>query len=708
MNNRCPLSLVRPLLLLAIGTFCGPTHADVKLPKIISDHMVLQKSDKAAIWGWAAPDEEVAVTLDTQSAKTKANAEGKWKVTLDLSKSGPGPFQMTVAGRNQIVISDVLVGQVWVASGQSNMEMPLSATFGATEEIARSSNPLIRQYFVGHAEKTQPMDDSAGGKWSVAEPKETGGPAWSAVAYYFSKDLQAKLKVPVAIIQSTFGGTAIEQWMSSEAFDPNPDLKEVKDASIKNWADFVDQRKKYPEAFSQWLEQTNRQDKPTPQPADFAGIDVATTDWNSIALPAVLAGPGLPPAGAYWLRKDVSLTPGQIDGKPMQLVYVSGANDYETVYWNGEKVAQYRPQDRTTPQPWTFRRLSIPAKLVKEGRNVLAIRFFSPIEAPTVSGNKTPHPVGLEIGAPPLDGAWLVKAEYALPALDAAALAAVPPEPGLAYKPIAAKNAYETTQLFNGMINPITSYTIAGFLWYQGESNAGRAYQYRTTFPLLIQDWRAKWGLGDLPFYFCQLAGFNGAGKQPAENSWAEVRESQLLTLKLPNTGQAVLIDVGEGNIHPRDKKSVGERLALIALAQTYHEKISWSGPLYASHKIENGKIRISFEHTDGGLVAKPLNEVGKAYYEDPKKVAPLPLNPNSQLQGFAICGADHKWVWADASIDGATVVVSSALVPEPVAVRYAWDGMPICNLYNCADLPASPFRTDDFPLSTGEVRYGR
>jgi sialate O-acetylesterase len=689
----------------------GTVQAKVKLPKIISDHMVLQKSAKTAVWGWADPNEDVTVTLDTQSAKAKADADGKWKVTLDLGNSGPGPFQLTVAGTNQIVVSDVLVGQVWVAGGQSNMELPLLGTLGSTDEIAHCANPLLRQYFVPHSEQALSKDDSAGGRWVIADPSIAGSGFYSAVAYYFAKKLQADLKVPVAVVQSTFGGTAIEQWMSSEGFNPDQDLKAAKDASIQNWAAFVDQRKKYPDLFNQWLDQSNRQDKPTAKPADFAGMDIPTTDWTAIPLPGTVAGAGLPPAGAFWLRKDVTLTAAQSappNGKGLELVYISEPNDYETLYWNGEKVVQNRPQDRSAPTLYAFRRFSIPPKLLKEGRNVLAIRFFSPIQAPLVNGNHTPHPAGLEVGAPPLDGNWLAKAEYTLPALDAAGLAAVPLDPGIAYKLIVAKNAYETTQLYNGMINPIIPYTITGFIWYQGESNAGRAYQYRTTFQLLINDWRAKWGLGDIPFYFCQLAAFNGAAKQPGENTWAEVRESQSLALKLPNTGQAVLIDIGEGNIHPRDKKDVGDRLALIAQANTYHEKIPYSGPIYDSSKIENDKIRISFQHTDGGLVAKPLNEVGKPYYDDnPKKIVPLPPSPKSELQGFAICGADHKWVWADAVIDGATVVVSSTDVPQPVAVRYAWDGMPICNLYNGADLPASPFRTDDFPLTTASVRYG-
>jgi sialate O-acetylesterase len=702
------------LLLLLTAALCVHpvdfVRANVKLPAIISDHMVLQKSDKAAVWGWADPAEEVTVTLDTKTASAITGADGKWKVTLNLSNSAQGPFQMTVAARNSIVISDVLVGQVWVASGQSNMELPLRGTFGSDAEITHSDNPLIRQFLVAHAEKMLPQDN-CNGKWTLASPATVGN--YSAVAYYFSKKLQASLKVPVGFIQSSFGGTQLEQWMSSEGFDADPDLKAMKDLSVQSWANLVAQRLKYPDQLNAWLAQTGREDKSTVQPANFAGLDIPTTDWTEISLPGVVAGPGLPEAGAFWLRKDVNLTAVMIGApaaaKGLEINYNAGANDFETAFWNGQKISQFLPKDRSGPALYSFRRITIPTNLLKVGRNVLALRFYSPIQAPAVTPNKPPPSgIPMTIGVWPLDGKWLAKAEYALPPLDPAGLASVPPDPGIVYKPIWDRNMYETTQLYNGMINPIIPYTIAGAIWYQGESNANRAFQYRTVLPLLIKDWRAHWGQGDFPFYFCQLAGEGGTSRLPTENSWAEVRESQLLSLKVPNTGMAVLIDVGEGNIHPRDKIDPGQRLAFIALANTYHENIPYSGPIYDSSKVEGNIIRISFQHTDDGLVAKPLNEVGKAYYEDPKKVAPIPLDPKSALQGFAICGADHKWVWAEAAIEGETVVASSAQVPQPVAVRYAWDSLPICNLFNGADLPASPFRTDDFPLTTADAGYGK
>jgi len=714
MNHRPPVTARFPICLLALlAVFIegspGSLRADVKLPKIISDHMVLQKSDKTAVWGWAAPDEDVTVTLDKQSAKTKAGADGKWKVVLNLANSGPGPFQMTVVGKNQIVISDMLVGQVWVASGQSNMEFKLKDALGGADEIAHSANPLLRQFYVPHSEQILPMDD-CNGTWAVADPATSGD--FSAVGYFFAKKLQNDLKVPVAFIHTSFGGTACELWMSNEGFDADPELKAARDLTVNGWNTLVDQRKQYPEVFNQWLKQNGREDKPTGQPADFAGMDVPDTGWTKITLPGPLAGAGIPAAGAIWLRKEITLSAADsapTDGR-FSISFTAGVNDYEAVYWNGERVVQVFPKDRWAPLDYSNRMYGIPVKLLKEGKNVLAIRFFSPVQAPQLDATQRNLPHVLRLNIPPLAGDWLAKTEYALPPLDPATLAAVPPDPIVAYQAAVPKNSPIACHLFNGMINPITPCTITGAVWYQGESNAVRAWQYRIAFPLLIKDWRAHWGLGDFPFYFCQLANLGHPSTQPAENNWAELRESQSLALKLPNTGQAVLVDIGDpGNIHPRDKKDAGERLAFIALANTYHEKIPYSGPVYASNKIENDKIRVSFQHADGGLVAKPLNEIDKAYYVDnPQKAPPAPTSPKSDLQGFSICGADHKWVWADAKIDGATVLVWSDQVPQPAAVRYAWDGNPTCNLYNGADLPASPFRTDDFPLSTADVRYGK
>jgi len=511
-------------LALGVSFFTVPEtlFAEVKLPTIFSDHMVLEKTGKVPIWGKASPGEEVQVTLNRVSAKAKADSDGKWMVTLDLSKCGPGPFEMTVEGGNKLTVKDVLVGEVWLASGQSNMAFLLEAAVDAESEVAASANPLLRQFRVDRAEAAVPADDCKG-EWTVAGPETAG--KFSAVAYFFGKNLQKELGGPVGVINSSVGGTPCEAWTSPQAIDTVPHLKEARELALKEAAE------------------------------------------------AEKANPG--PKGKQPRRQN-------------------GAN------------------------------------------------------------KKNP------------------------------------------------------SLLFNGMIHPLIPYAIRGAIWYQGEANAVRAWQYRTAFPLMINDWRAQWKQGDFPFYFCQLANFD-KNKLPelADSPWAELREAQSLALKLPNTGMAVLIDLGEsGDIHPRNKKPVGERLAKIAFANQYGKKVPFSGPVFESMKIEGNKARLAFSHIEGGLVAKALPATVNVKTKTGETAPLVRKSPNSELEGFAICGADNKWVWADARIDGDSVVLWSDKVSEPVAVRYAWADNPVCNLSNKAGFPASPFRTDDLPAVTRDVVY--
>ena len=338
---------------------------------------------------------------------------------------------------------------------------------------------------------------------------------------------------------------------------------------------------------------------------------------------------------------------------------------------------------------------------VKVGKNILAIRLYEPTR-PAVFPADTGGPRAGSGGSIKLEGEWLAKTEYEFPAIPAEKLAAAPQPLVIPPSPI-----HVASFLFNGMVRPIIPYAIRGVIWYQGEANTSRAYQYRTTFPLLISDWRKQWNQGDFPFYFCQLPIYRPKASMPGESGWAELREAQSLALKLPNVGQAVTIDVGEtGNLHPRNKKDVGERLALIALAKDYGKAIPFSGPVYDSMKVESGKAILSFLHTDGGLTAKPLPETDVVSSLTNETATLVRNSPNSQLEGFAICGEDRNWIWSDAKIDGDNVIVWSDKVPSPLAVRYAWADNPTCNLTNGSGLPASPFRTDDFPPVTLKGRY--
>lgn len=675
-------------LLVALVTAVSTSivWADVKLPAIISDHMVLEKTAKVPIWGQADPGEEITLTLAGQTVKTKAGADGKWKTILNLKDSAPGPFEMTVAGKNKLVISDVVVGEVWLASGQSNMEFTLNGAIDAEKEIARSANPLIRQYCLRKNAVAEPANN-AEGVWVAVSPQTAGG--FCAVGYFFAKKLQHELKIPVGVVHAAWGGTPSEAWTSGEAIDTVPHLKAARERLWAAIKDYQTNRPAFVANLGVWLKENKREDKPTTNVAAYAELEISTDGWIPVKIPGAVTTPGLPEAGAVWLRTEVN-----VSKTSSALDLTLPIDGYDAVYWNGQRINQTTYQD--FPGTGYVRRwgaYNVPPSALKQGRNVLAIRLYEPVDPAKITWSP-------QAGTMPLTGEWLAKVEYAFPPPDAKIIAAAPRPPVMATDP-----QYVPGALFNGMIHPLLPYAIRGAIWYQGESNGDRAYQYRTAFPLLISDWRKQWQQGDFPFYFCQLANFScWKPKQtsPGESAWAELREAQSMTLKLPNTGQTVLIDIGESeDIHPRNKQDVGERLALISLARDYGRAIPFSGPVYDAMKIESGKVILTFSHADGGLVARPLpaTYIVKSLSQE---TAPLVRNrSDSQLEGFAICGGDKKWAWADAKIEGNKVLVWSDQVPAPVAVRYAWADDPICNLDNGAGLPASPFRTDDFPPAT-------
>jgi len=496
-------------------SFARVSSADVRLPAIFSDHAVLQRSEKVPIWGWAGAGEEVSVTLGAAAAKTNADPAGKWRINLDLSKIADGPFELVVRGKNEVKVADVLVGQVWVCVGQSNMEMKLGATKDAKEVISQTNNPLLRHFKVERKAVATPVEDVVG-KWVVADSR--GLSEFSGIGFYFGQSLQADLNVPVGLIHSSWGGSLAESWMSPEAFAGDKELK--------------------------------------------------AREMEMLA------------------RVDAAAKPDE-------------------------------SAEGTGPQK------------------------------------------------------------------------AIPPSKSPSY-------------LFNGMLVPIIPYAIKGAIWYQGESNAGsgQAPFYPRLLTAMIGDWRKRWAIADLPLYICQLANNQIKRNTPGlASTWAEFREGQTKLLATPNTGMAVLIDIGEeGTVHPRNKKDAGERLARIALAKTYGKDVVWSGPVFESASVEGDKMRLKFAHIDGGLVVRPLPETYQPRSIDPKSVPLVRNSPQSEIEGFIICGGDHKWVWADAKIDGDSVLVWSPQVPKPAAARYAWENNPTCNLYNGAGLPAGPFRTDNLP----------
>jgi len=523
MGRVLPATMTRRFLLsLAVaGAFAPLAEAKLKLPALVSDHMVLQPETRANVWGWAEPGEKVTVKFADQTVSTQAGADGKWSARLVELKAGT-TGDLTITGEDEKVVKDVIVGEVWVASGQSNMEWIVANAKDAAQEQAAANFPQIRMFTVQKAAEAAAKDDCIG-QWQVCAPETVG--RFSAVGYFFARELHQKMKVPVGVIHTSWGGTPAEFWTPSTVLEREPKFQRY----FNRWKS---EKEKYPEAKKAY--------------------DEAYAKWEQASADAKAAGQPIPP----------------------------------------------------TPR-------------MPRGGNAF--------------------------GAPGC--------------------------------------------LWNGMIEPVLPYTIQGAIWYQGEANGGSAEDaelYRVLFPTMILSWRRAWAQGglegsdqpDFPFLFVQLANYRTRYPDPVDSSWARLRESQLETLELPRTGMAVAIDVGEaGDIHPKNKQEVGRRLALSALAQVYFQDAEYSGPIISSWQDEDGKIRLSFRNADG-----------------------LKAADGGKIKGFAIAGEDRKFVWADVVIDGDHVLISSPQVPKPEAVRYGWQDNPEVNLVNEAGLPASPFRTDDWP----------
>jgi sialate O-acetylesterase len=679
-------------LSLVVAGLAVSARADVTVPALFTHHAVLQKAEKVPVWGKAAPGESVKVTIANAAATTTADQSGAWRVDLDLSTQGPGPYELVIEGAlgsKKHVATDVLIGEVWLAGGQSNMQWDLKDTTGAAEEIAAPANRQLRQFLVGRKFGPEPLDEVVG-NWMVAGPNASQ--YFTAIGYYFGKKLASDLSTPVGLINATYGGSPIQTWMSLESLNSVAGLRERVERNRKAYEEFPVQLKAYAEAVQAW-ETKNHRELPEPSdPASFAGPDVSIADWKSVKLPGSLAEAGLPESGVIWLRRKVTLTADVASRRfGINLGVIPG---FDSVYWNGVQVGltspgkggiqgtrQYYPPATMTLQP---------------GEGLLAIRLVFP-----VGGAKLPGP--LNWGSIPLAGDWYAKVEKELPPPDATAKTTFPASPGFAPLPI-----NTASYLYNGMIAPLMPYAFRGVIWYQGENNTWLAEQYRTLFPLMIKDWRSRWNQGDFPFYFCQLANWRPHKSVPGDSDIAELREAQAMALSLPKTGMAVLVDCGEAeDVHFRNKKPAADRLAAIALANVYGKTVPFAGPTYASMEIEGDSLRIRFTHADGGLVAKPLPAEFAPKSSEPDKKVPLVRNvPNSPLEGFALCGEDRVWKWAEAKIDGQTIVVRAEGVAEPVAVRYAWADNPICNLYNGAGFPAVPFRSDDFPVKTANRKF--
>ena len=615
--------------------------------------MVLQQQADAPIWGEAKPMKTVKVTTswDGKTYETQADKEGKWKLSVRTPEAG-GPYELTLTDGQKLVLKNVMIGEVWICSGQSNMEMPLEGwgkIMNYKKEVSAADHPNIRLLHVEHVTSTQPESDIKvrDNGWQVCSPQTI--PNFSATAYFFGREISEKQNVPVGLIHTSWGGTNVESWISGKVLQEMPDFSNVVE-EVRAMPDKTAMKAEYLKTLEAW---NNRVDEgfAAGKPVR-AEVSLDDSNWAKMKFPGMVEEQGLNGFdGLIWLRRTVDI-PASWAGKKVQLI-LGTIDDNDITYWNGQEVG------RTTG--YTIQRnYTVPGKLVKAGQLSLAIRIVD-----TGGGCGMPNDLylrsanGEQIS---LAGEWKYQ------------VAADARKEGMPPKDMS-ENPNLPTSLYNAMIHPLVPYGIRGAIWYQGENNASRAYQYRELFPLVIENWRKDWGK-DFPFYFVQLANFKPVSPEPVDSDWAELREAQTRTLSVANTGMAVIIDKGEANdIHPKDKQAVGHRLALIARAKTYGEQIPYSGPMYHSYEVDGDKIILSFDHTEGGLKSGD----GKA------------------LQGFSIAGRDHKFHWAKAEIQGDKIVVSSPEVLYPVAVRYGWADNPVCNLYNGAGLPASPFRTDDW-----------
>lgn len=623
------------------------SFSQVKLPRLVRDSMIFQRDTKVKIWGWASAKEKIKVSFQNKKYNTAADANGNWMIVLSPMKAG-GPYTMNIDAINHLTINNILIGDVWICSGQSNMvhQMILHREL-YEDDIAKANYPEIRQFWIPTLTDLQKLhDDLPTGYWKSANPQDVL--QFSAVAYFFAKTIYQKYHVPIGLINSSVGGPGIEAWISEEGLKQFPSvldkIKKNKDTAYINTINRT--------AFAANANRPKPTDKGLIGPMPWYDTSYAGKGWHNISLPGYWEDQGIKDLdGIVWYRKEIDV-PASMTGVDAK-VFLGRIVDADFLYVNGKLAGN-------TTYQYPQRRYQLPAGLLKPGKNIFVIRV---INNSGKGGFVADKPYYISAGGQKIDlkGEWQYKVGDAFSKQNSAA-------------PIALE--YQPTALFNAMVAPLINYTIKGILWYQGEGNISNASDYEKLLPAMIADWRGRWKQNDVPFIYVQLPNFGEVQYLPSESPWAVLREAQLKTLSVPNTGIAVAIDLGEWNdIHPMNKKDVGIRLALAAEHVAYSEKnIVYSGPIYQSSKTVDNKIIISFNNIGSGLIT----------------------NDGEELNQFAIAGADKKFVWAKAKIDRDKVIVWSDKIANPMYVRYAWADNPDgANLYNKEGLPASPIRTD-------------
>lgn len=634
-------------------------QAQIKLPGIFGDHMVLQRDRPVAVWGWSGPGETIKVSFLQHTKQTKADQSGRWRVTLDPMPAG-GPYEMSVKGRSTLILHDIMVGEVWICSGQSNMEFTLKLVQNAAAEMSMADYPQIRHIKIPNRVSEMPESDISPASWEICTPATAGN--FTAVGYFFARELARRLQVAVGLVNTSWGGTMVETWTSREAFETSPEFKNmIASVPAEDLRPLIN-RKHQALVDQIRLLQKNIADSLPEDEWKNPGYD--GSGWPKISVARIWENQNLGLSeldGIVWYRKEIQL--GDSEWIKPAWLSLGKIDDNDSTFVNGVGVGVTRNYAEN-------RQYRIPPGILKAGRNIITVR----VEDTGGGGGFYDDSAGIYLKTAekkiPLSDAWHFRIASYLRA-------------GPGFGP----NDYPCL-LYNAMIHPLIPFAIRGALWYQGEANAERAYQYRTAFPLMITDWRRQWGEGDFPFYFVQLASWNANnGNSERGSTWAELREAQARTLQLPATGMSVTTDIGEsGDIHPKNKQDVGSRLAAIALHHIYGQDIEFSGPVLDSMHLEGNKILLTFTHVGTGLMTK---------------------DKYGYIRGFEISGADRHFHYAKATMANNTLWVYSDEVKEPVSVRYNWaDDAGEGNLYNREGFPAQPFRTDQWPGITDNKKF--
>ena len=634
--NRYFATFIVIVLLISTG------FSQVRLPKYISDGLVLQRDQPIKIWGYASPDEKVTIRFANKEYQLITQKDSIWEVMLPAQIAG-GPHNITIKGSNQIIVKNVLFGDVWLCSGQSNMELPIERLKDFYPEVYLSArNPYIRQFTVPKTYdfKTQ-KNDISGGSWIEVSPKKIKD--FSGVAYFFAAKVYESEKIPIGLINSALGGSPAQSWISEEGLKKFPEYLDV--AYKFREEKYVDSIKNYNDnRHKNWYKKLNEIDHGLKN--QWQQSDIDRSDWKTASMPALWSSfdPNMKP-GAIWMNKSFEVNKKQA-GQTARL-FLGCIVDADSVYVNGQFVG-------TTSYQYPPRKYELPIAILKEGLNEITIRVIDENGRGGFVKDKPYEIVFKDNSTINLEGEWQYKVGCEVDKIE--------PHVFIQWKPMG---------LYNAMIHPLFNYPIKGVLWYQGESNTGKPNEYYALMNELIYNWRTGWNNQELPFYFVQLANFMESKEMPTESNWAALRQQQLDMLKIPNTGMAVTIDIGEWNdIHPLNKKDVGERLALHALKNQYGKKeIIVSGPLVKNFKVNKNKVTLDFDFVKNGI----------------KKT--------ETLKRFELAGEDKKFVKANAIIKGKTVVLQSNQITSPRYVRYGWADNPDgVNFYNQEGLPASPF----------------